>query len=316
MLNFIVNKRSGKNRGESNLNVITEYCNAHGIEYSVYETNAPGHAVTLTRSICSLSADNVVAIGGDGTFHEVLNGITDFSAIKVGFIPSGRGNDFARAANLPLKPIEALTDILTGETKKIDYIDCGEKRCLNVAGTGMDVDVLKAVENKRNAFSYYAALIRCLLKFDPYRVVIKAKTAEGKELTLKHNCIMVGVCNGIAIGGGMKLAPDARVDDGKLDLLIAEKQNRSVFRVVGKFVKGKHDSVPEIRHYEVTEVEVENGGVPVELDGEIYEGLPLKCKVVRGGLITYKTAAERKASIKTKHGAVALSLTAKERNFL
>lgn len=118
MLNFIVNKRSGKNRGESNLNVITEYCNAHGIEYSVYETNAPRHAVTLTRSICSLGADNVVAIGGDGTFHEVLNGITDFSAIKVGFIPSGRGNDFARAANLPLKPIEALTDILTGETKK------------------------------------------------------------------------------------------------------------------------------------------------------------------------------------------------------
>lgn len=294
MLNFIVNKRSGKNRGASNLGTITAYCNAHGIDYSVYETNAPGHAAKLTKSICEQGADNVIAIGGDGTFHEVLNGVPDLSCVKIGFIPSGRGNDFARAAHLPLKPIDALADILAGETKRIDYIDCGEKRCLNVAGTGMDVDVLRAVENKRNAFGYYAALIRCLLKFDPYRVVIKARTADGKELTLKHNCIMVGVCNGIAIGGGMKLAPDARVDDGKLDLLIAEKLDRSVFRVVGKFVKGKHDSLPEIRHYDVTEVEVENGGVPVELDGEIYEGLPLNCKIVKGGLITFKTAEERK----------------------
>ena len=293
MLNFIVNKRSGKNRGAINLGAITSYCSDRDIQYSVYETNAPGHAVKLTRSICESGADNVVAIGGDGTFHEVINGVTDFSAIKVGFIPSGRGNDFAKAAKLPLKPLEALEDILADETKRIDYIDCGEKRCLNVAGTGMDVDVLRAVENKRNAFSYYAALIRCLIKFDPYRVIVRAKTVDGKELTLEHNCIMVGICNGTDIGGGIKVAPKARIDDGKLDLLIAEKLDRSVFRLLGKFVKGKHDSLPELKHYEVTEINVENFGVPVELDGEIYENMPFACKVVPGGLITFKTAEER-----------------------
>lgn len=294
MLNFVVNKRSGKNRGSIHLNAITSYCNEHGINYSVYETNAPGHAVKLTESICASGADNVIAIGGDGTFHEVLNGIPDLSAVKVGFIPSGRGNDFAKAAKLPLKPLDALTDILSGETKNIDYIDCGAKRCLNVAGTGMDVDVLRAVDNKNNAFSYYTALIRCLLKFDPYRVIVKAKTADGKELTLKHNCIMVGICNGTNFGGGIKVAPDARIDDGKLDLLIAEKLDRGVFRVLGKFVKGKHAALPEIKHYEVTEIDVDNCGVPVELDGEIYEGLSLKCKVVHNGLTTFKTAEERK----------------------
>ena len=292
MYNFIVNKRSGKNRGENNLNILTAYCNAKGIDYSVYETNARGHAVKLTRMLCDAGADNVIAIGGDGTFHEVVNGVTDFEKIRIGFIPSGRGNDFARAAALPLKPLEAFADIIAGETKRIDYISVGTRRCLNIAGTGMDVDVLKAVADKRNAFSYYTSLVRCLMKFDPYHVVIKAKTTEG-EIELVKDCIMVGVCNGTDFGGGMHIAPQAKINDGKLDLMIAEKLDRGPFGMLSKFTKGRHDKLPEITHYEITEIEVDGGGCPVELDGEIYDDIPLNCKVVSSGLVTFKNAAER-----------------------
>ena len=292
MYNFIVNKRSGKNRGENNLNILTAYCNAKGIDYSVYETNARGHAVKLTRMLCDAGADNVIAIGGDGTFHEVVNGVTDFEKIRIGFIPSGRGNDFARAAALPLKPLEAFADIIVGETKRIDYISVGTRRCLNIAGTGMDVDVLKAVADKRNAFSYYTSLVRCLMKFDPYHVVIKAKTTEG-EIELIKDCIMVGVCNGTDFGGGMHIAPQAKINDGKLDLMIAEKLDRGPFGILSKFTKGRHDKLPEITHYEITEIEVDGGGCPVELDGEIYDDIPLNCKVVPSGLVTFKNAAER-----------------------
>lgn len=293
MYNFIVNKRSGKNRGENNLNILTNYCNAKGYDYSVYETNARGHAMKLTEMLCRSGADNVIAIGGDGTFHEVVNGITDFENIKVGFIPSGRGNDFARAASLPLKPLEAFEDIIAGETKRIDYIDVGPKRCLNIGGTGMDVDVLKAVDGKRNAFTYYTSLVRCLMKFTPYHVTVRAKTAEGGEIELVKDCIMVGVCNGSDFGGGMHIAPGSSISDGVLDLMIAEKLNRGPFGILSHFVKGRHYKLPEITHYNVTEVTVDGGGCPIELDGEIYEGISLDCKVVRSGLITYKTKQER-----------------------
>lgn len=291
MYNFVVNKLSGRNRGENNLNILTAYCNAKGIDYSVYETNARGHATKLTQMLCDSGADNVIAIGGDGTFHEVLNGVTDFSAVKIGFIPSGRGNDFARAAALPLKPLDAFADILAGETKTIDYISVGPKRCLNIAGTGMDVDVLRAVADKRNAFTYYTSLVRCLMKFTPYHAEIKAVTDDG-EICLVKDCIMVGVCNGTDFGGGMHIAPGASISDGKLDLMIAEKLDRGPLGILSKFVKGKHDKLPEVTHYEITEIDV-TCDCPVELDGEIYENIPLRCKVVHNGLVTFKTAAER-----------------------
>ncbi|MBR6788214.1 MAG: diacylglycerol kinase family lipid kinase [Clostridia bacterium] len=287
MYNFVVNKGSGKKRGAEYLQRITEYCDKKGIEYTVYQTNAKGHATTLTRELCEDGADNVIAIGGDGTFHEVVNGIVTNGKTVVGFIPAGRGNDFARTSKLSNDPIEAFEDILRGETKNIDFIQCGDKRCLNVAGAGMDVEVLQAVINKKNAITYYMSLIKCLLKLKPYSMRIKI---NGEWL--EKSCIMVGVGNGKAFGGGMYACPDAKIDDGKLDLLIIEKHKRGVMRLIPGFVKGKHEKLPEITHYEVEEVEIDNGGYPVELDGEIYENLPFHCKVVKGGLITYKVKAD------------------------
>lgn len=288
MYNFIVNKGSGKRRGEEYLNRITEFCDGKCIEYTVYATNAKGHAAQLTRELCGRGADNVTAIGGDGTFHEVLNGLTTPEKTTVGFVPAGRGNDFARAAGLALKPLDAFGDILRGETKRIDYIKCNDKRCLNVAGTGMDVDVLQAVIDKKNAISYYVSLVKCLLGFKPYHVKI---TALGQ--TYEKDCIMVGIGNGIAIGGGMLVCPDAKIDDGKLDLMIAEKLGRGLIALLPKFIKGKHDKLPELSHYDVERVEIDTFGRPIQLDGEIYESNSLDCEIVKGGLITYATSSIR-----------------------
>lgn len=290
MYDFVVNKGSGKRRGEEYLKKITEYCDGKDIEYTVYQTNAKGHAEELTRTLCAGGSENVVAIGGDGTFHEVVNGLSTPEKTRIGFIPAGRGNDFARAAHLSLKPVEAFEDVLRGETKRIDYIDCAGRRCLNVAGTGMDVDVLQAVINKKNTISYYVSLVNCLLHFKPYKVKI---TAGGQ--TIEKECIMVGVGNGIAIGGGMLVSPQAKIDDGKLDLMIAEKLDRGLLRILPKFIKGNHAELPELTHMDVEAVEVENYGNPIQLDGEIYDDVPLHCRIVKGGLTTYKTTYDLKA---------------------
>lgn len=282
MINFIVNPLSGKNRGTKYIEKIVRYCCEKNIDHRVYFTRAKGHAEELAKALSDEGAELVVAVGGDGTFHEVLNGINP-EITKLGFIPSGRGNDFAKAANLSLKPLVALERIINGSIRYIDYIECGTRRCLNVAGTGMDVDVLQAVIDKKNVISYYISLIGCLMKFKPYHVTIK--TSDG--LSLEKDCIMVGVSNGIAIGGGMKLSPNAKIDDGYLDLMIAEKLDRGLFGVLPKFLKGKHEKLPELSHYDVTEVSIDNGDNPIQLDGEIYYNLPLNCKIVHHGLMTF-----------------------------
>lgn len=284
MYNFVVNERSGKFRGRKCIKKITDYCNENGIEYQVLITNAVGHAKQLVSDLCDKGADNVIAVGGDGTFHEVLNGIKDFSSITVGFIPAGRGNDFARSAGLSLDPMEAFGAILKGETRRIDYIEIGDLRSLNVAGTGMDVDVLKAVIDKKNAISYYTSLIGCLLNYKPYHVKI---TLNGE--TFEKDCIMVGVCNGGYFGGGMKVGANAVIDDGKLDVCIVEKLKRGLMPVLPSFVKGKHARLPECTHVDADEIEIDTFGKPIELDGEIYSDKPFNCKIVKGGLITFKT---------------------------
>ena len=285
MYNFIVNERSGKYRGQKAIRKITEYCNDNKIEYQVYITNAVGHAKKLTEELCMKGETEIIAVGGDGTFHEVLNGIVDFSSVTVGFIPAGRGNDFARSAHLSLDPIEAFEDITKNQIKKIDFIKVGDDlRCLNVAGTGMDVDVLQAVIDKKNAISYYTSLVSCILRYKPYRVKI---TLNGE--TYEKDCIMVGICNGGYIGGGMHIGTNAEIDDAKLDICIVEKQKRGLLGVLPSFVKGKHEKLPECIHIDAERIEVDSFGKPIELDGEIYDGRTLTCEIVKGGLRTYKT---------------------------
>ena len=290
MINFIVNVKSGRGNGEKAFKICTDICLKKGINFAAHITQRPGHATEYAEKICAAGGDLIVAIGGDGTFHETLNGV-DTARAAVGFIPAGRGNDFARAAGLSLNPEKAFADVLRGEKKQIDYIQVGEKRCLNIAGTGMDVDVLQAVYGKTGFLTYYASLLSAITKFKPYDMRIKF---NGE--TVEKSCIMVGICNGTSFGGGIKLSPDSKIDDGKLDLIIMEKKERSLLKILPKFKKGKHMDFPETTHYVVDEVEIVNRGLhgeenavrpPIELDGEIYSELPFNCRVIKGGLTTF-----------------------------
>ena len=84
---------------------------------------------------------DIIVIGGDGTLHEVLNGIVDPTQVRLGLIPSGTGNDFAERIGIPESTEKALSFIIDGEAKETDYLEVGGKRCMNVGGIGMDVDV-------------------------------------------------------------------------------------------------------------------------------------------------------------------------------
>lgn len=281
-MDIIANKCSGKGNGEKCLNAVTKYLDEHGIPYNVHITERVGHGKALAAELSARGSEVIVALGGDGTFHEVLNGI-DFEKSRLGFIPAGRGNDFANGTGaVSLDPVKAIENIVRGEPADLDYINIGDKRCLNVGGTGMDVDVLLKTAKSKNKLTYVASLLRCLLRFKPYHV-----EAEINGETKAYDCIMLGVCNGTQFGGGIKLSPLSKADDGKIDIIIMEKPKRvPTVLIMPKFVKGKHMGKPYTHHIVCESVKVTTSA-PIELDGEIYYDLNFDAQIVKGGLKTF-----------------------------
>lgn len=285
MYHFIINPRSGKGAGQKIAAKIASYMNKESFKYELHVTSAKGHAKEIAQEF-GKDGNVIVAVGGDGTFHEVLNGI-DTENCSMGFIPCGRGNDFATAFGLNRNPKKALHTVLYGDMLNIDYINVDERlRCLNVAGTGLDVAVLEGVENKRDdKWTYLMSLIHCLNRFKPYELDVES---QGKKE--HYSCIMVGACNGTQFGGGIKISPASSFTSGKINVVTMEMpKNKKIMKALMRFVKGKHLTESYAHHFECDSVSVTSDhNYPIELDGEIYRDAVLKCEIVKGGLRTFK----------------------------
>lgn len=283
-LHIIVNKISGKNRGGQCLAEVVEFLDSQKIEYEVHVTLKQGDAELLARSLTQNGAKIIAALGGDGTFHEVLNGMDFTSGAALGFISAGRGDDYARGIGIKSDPIEAVKDILRGEITYTDYINIGGRRCLNVGGSGLDVSVLERTENKNTSLSYIAALAHCLLAFKPFQFSVSCD--NGNEFDGK--AIMVGACNGKQFGGGIKICPASRNNDGLIDVVIMTKPKYlpCIF-AMPNFIKGKHLDKNYTRHFQCTRLNVKTD-CPLELDGEIYRNLEFDATIVPNGVRTFK----------------------------
>lgn len=282
MIDIIVNPVSGKGVGLTALEKVKKYLDENSISYNVHVLEKHGDGVNVTQDVCRSGATVIAAIGGDGTFHEILNGM-DFSNTRLGLIPAGRGNDYAVGAGLSFDAVTAMKSIVHGRFQDRDYIQVGSRRCLNVCGTGLDVEVLRLTEKYKTFLSYNASLAKCLLKYEPYIVRVELN-GEQKE----YKCVMAAFCNGTQFGGGIKLCPDAKIADGKMNLLIVKEPNCPTIFVMPNFVAGHH-----IGKYYVEHVVCEKAKIIccssnyIELDGEIYEDNELDAHIVQGGFKTF-----------------------------
>lgn len=283
MIHFIVNIKSGKGKALRCIKKITNYCANNAIDFYLHITQRRGHGADIAKEIASKGEDvTIVAVGGDGTFHEVINGVAGFSNVTLGFIPCGRGNDFARTAGFSKNPINALKDILDGEITYFDCVQIGDKRCLNVAGTGLDVDVLTKMEEPGKKRGYLPTLISSLIHFKPYVIEY---TVNGE--TREEQCFMIAVCNGTAFGKNMKICPPAKINDGKIDLVVINIPKGSIWPLVPKFLKGKHLKYDWTKHILCDEVKIVSKGLPIQMDGEVYDSNVLDCKIAPNAIKTF-----------------------------
>lgn len=157
-----------------------------GKQYRLHYTDHKGHATGIARQLTSSKEEcALVVMGGDGTLHEVLNGISDFEKCSLGLIPSGTGNDFAVAAGIPKDVKKAAEIIALRAPSSIDYIELTNGlKSINAVGMGIDVDVLKHAYAKGGGKGkYLSSLIYCLRHFKattlPWSTTERAKSTSG-----------------------------------------------------------------------------------------------------------------------------------------
>lgn len=145
-LYFIVNPVSGSGEGMRRFSLVRGILEKRGVEYGFCFSEYPGHAVKLAKAAIDAGETRLVAVGGDGTLNEVASVVKDYTGIKLGVLPFGTGNDFARGIGLP-EDDEGLVNVLTGgKSRLIDAGMAGDGFFINVAGFGFDVDVVRYTE--------------------------------------------------------------------------------------------------------------------------------------------------------------------------
>jgi YegS/Rv2252/BmrU family lipid kinase len=261
---------------------------ALGLRGDALLSERPGHLTELAREAAA-DADLLVAVGGDGTVHEIVNGIAGLD-VELAVIARGTGWDFVRTYGIPRKLERAVDVALNGRTREIDLGHAryrgwdgrdGEALFANVASAGMSGAVAKRANETSKALGGKASYAWATLAvFARWRNDEVTARVDGEEHA--GRMLDVIVANGRYLGGGMKMTPDAEPDDGRFDvLLIGDVTKRDLIVTLPKIYRGTHLPHPKATLLHGARVEVDAPRpLPVELDGEQPGTTPASFEVV------------------------------------
>lgn len=264
-------------------------------------TNAPGHAIELASAGAREGRELIVAVGGDGTLSEVVNGVLSSGkqGVHVGLIGQGTGGDFRKALGLEHRLDVYLDAIAKGSTRKVDVGRArfighdGQKRerwFLNILSAGMgglvDQYVASGSRLLGGTAAYFVASTKALFKSKIAKITCKV-TSKGETTERELESIMIAVCNGRYFGGGMHVAPMAKIDDGVLEVVSLTAPNKLAFAVASQAIyDGKHLESPNATHFSCERIEIDLVGDEardvflLDVDGEPLGRLPLSIEVV------------------------------------
>lgn len=289
MYNIIVNPWSGEGKKKKLHARAIAHFQKLGQEVRVVASERPGQIKEIAHSLTWEAKGDVVVIGGDGTLHDALNGFTNFDKCALGLIPAGTGNDFAAAANIPSEPEAAVELIVKGAPRYTEFMQLPRGvRGLNVAGTGIDVEILRrcrASKWLRGKLQYLISLIISLIKFKNYDLTVRV---NGREVRYKTLIACVG--NGFRFGGGIRMCPQAVLGDNLLDFVAVDNVKKS--RILPAFIKLMQGRILEekfSRFERCDHIEIfSERPLTVQVDGELYDDLPFVADVVRDTLRMYR----------------------------
>jgi diacylglycerol kinase (ATP) len=284
----VANPTSGRGKGGRLVPGVRQALDELGIDYGLHLSSSGRDAEDAARAAAGEGADVVASLGGDGHTGNVANGVIG-TAAALAVIPTGTGNDFARYLGLdPKDPLSSVRLLAAPTRRRVDVVRVTtperERYFVNVAGTGFDSQVNAHANGVRflsGTLKYVYSTVVTLVRFKAGRFRIRV---DGQERTVSGMLVAVG--NAISYGGGMKVTPDASVDDGMLDLCILGELSKPAFlRTFPKVFSGRHVTHPSVQMARGAVVEISSDRYfEVWGDGERMGPLPATFTVVPGAL--------------------------------
>lgn len=216
---LIYNPVSGKKEFVDHLEYVVNRLSEHGYQTKVHATHRPKHAIQITKQACKEQVDLLLIAGGDGTFHECLNGIanSDFSPV-IGYIPSGTACDLANTLRIPKKVEEALDIVLNGQVVKMDYTNTNKGSFIYVTAIGTYVDISYVTDSKLKKYlGYLAYLITGIKEF--FTIPMIKTKIEYDHGFLRGYYSLILVVNSKRVAG-FNIVTNPILDDGKVDVVV------------------------------------------------------------------------------------------------
>jgi diacylglycerol kinase (ATP) len=305
---FIVNPIAGSGRAHGIVPRIEAWLKERGIEARLLETREPGHAERLAAAAADLGHDRVIAVGGDGTIQEVLNGLlssevgTNGGPPEMGVVPSGRGNDLARSVNLPIDPLACLPIAVGDRTHAFDVGRAqgpdGSRRHFGAAGgVGFDAAVAytMAVHRRfwmRGEAGYFLGTLNELRRYHNSELRVTL-IGDGEDRVVSQRFLFIAFANGPYYGGGMQICPNAETDDGWLDVcLVGDLSRLAALRELPGIYQAKHLRNPKVEIVHAHTLRIEgDSATRVHLDGEPFGNVPVEITLLPGAVSVAVAAA-------------------------
>jgi len=294
LVQIIVNPQAGKGKAQNAASAISAILTDKNIAHKIHETKYAGHAKEIIQA-CVNNGETaaVYAIGGDGTVHEAAGGLA-YSGIPFGLVPVGSGNDFARSLKgyKNVSAEELAGRFITGKTETIDLIrvQSGDSvyYCANAATLGLDAEIVKNADRLKprfGSFAYLAITPSTIINYKKKKMEI---TADG---TVTEGFItLMTACNGRVYGGGYKIAPKAKIDDGKITLcLITEMSKPSMCLLFPSVLMGLHGALKTVSFTDCEKVTAAFGEtLDLNIDGNIYPASDtVSFEIAKGALTVF-----------------------------
>lgn len=270
----ILNPRSGGGNAARAWEAVRGVLDGAGVAHALAETRGRGDATSLAEAAAREGWPAVLVLGGDGTVHEAANGLLratddDAPTVAMGIVPVGSGNDYAALLGIPRSPGGATRRALSAAPRLLDVGRVNGRWFVNAMGVGLDARVAieaNRVRRLRGMGMYLWALARVLPRFRPPRMRVEL---DGE--TIDRPLTLVAIANGARVGGGFHISPQARLDDGVLDLCACDALGTlGILGFLPRVMRGTHVgsacvTMRQVRRVRITSAEP----LPVHVDGEI-----------------------------------------------